>query len=213
MPIIESLPVGPLQTNCYLLGDEATRACAIIDPGDEPETIARAIARRDLRPALILLTHAHFDHIGAVGALRERYGARVGISEIEAPFLADARLSGAELFGFSFEPSRADFTIAEGDQLRVGELTLTALETPGHSPGGLSYLGGTFVFVGDVLFRDGIGRYDLPGASSLVLARSLERLLALNGDTTVYPGHGPATTITREARMNPHLAFLGIGGR
>lgn len=208
MLIIETVVVGPLETNCYLVGDRRTRECAIIDPGGDEALIASEIEKHDLRPRLILLTHGHFDHAGAVAALKRRYSVRVGTSQAEARCISDATLSGAIWFGIPFEPASADFFIAEGDQLKVGAIALKALETPGHSPGGLSFLGDGVVFVGDVLFRGGVGRYDLPGSDVQALRRSLQRLLALQDDMRIYPGHGPPTTIGRERRSNPYLAQM-----
>ncbi len=206
MPFLHTLAVGPLETNCYLYGDDKTGECAIIDPGGDGERIAAAIGRHSLQPTLILLTHAHFDHTGAVAALNKRYGARVGLGEPEAPALSNALQSGATWFGCPFEPAAPDFFIADGQRISIGAAELTALATPGHSAGGLSFLGDGLVFVGDVLFRDGIGRYDLPGADFETLRRSLRRLLSLPDDTRVLPGHGPATTIGRERKTNPYLA-------
>ena len=239
MSLLHTLAVGPLETNCYLYADEATRECAIIDPGDDEDRIVAALTKHDLRPTMILLTHAHFDHIGAVAALKRRYSPglstqdsalstqdsgllftqhsglrtcflRVGLSQAESPALEDARYSGATWFCVSVETAKADFFIGDGDVLRLGETTLTALSTPGHSAGGLSFVGDGVVFVGDVLFRDGIGRYDLPGADFEALKRSLARLLELADETKVYPGHGPETTIGRERRSNPYLVELGV---
>ncbi|MCX8038691.1 MAG: MBL fold metallo-hydrolase [Candidatus Sumerlaeia bacterium] len=206
MPFLHTLAVGPLETNCYLYGDDATGECAIIDPGGEAERIAATLARQSLRPTLILLTHAHFDHTGAVAALKKRFDVPVGLGEAEAPALSNALQSGATWFGFPFEPAVPDFFIADSQRLAVGTAELTALATPGHSPGGLSFLGDGLVFVGDVLFRDGIGRYDLPGSDYEALRRSLRRLLSLPDTTRVLPGHGPATTIGRERKTNPYLA-------
>ena len=211
--ILHALVVGPIETNCYLFGDEPLRECVIIDPGGDDDKIAAALSEHDLRPTMILLTHAHFDHTGAVAALRRRYGLRVGVSQAEARCLEDARYSGAAWFGFPFEETSPDFFISEGDELQIGGVRLKALSTPGHSAGGFSFLGDGLVFVGDVLFRDGIGRYDLPGSDLDALRASLERLLALDDDTRVYPGHGPATTIGRERRSNPCLADLGLTGQ
>jgi len=212
MSLLQTIVVGALETNCYLFADAATRECAIIDPGGDDVTIAERLAEHNLRPTMILLTHAHFDHAGAVAALKRRYEVRVGASQLEARCLEDARLSGAEWFGLPFETTAADFSLAEGDQLRVGAVELKVLATPGHSAGGLSFLGDGLVFSGDVLFRDGIGRYDLPDSDAQALRRSLERLLALDDATRVYPGHGPPTTIGRERRSNPHLALFGLNG-
>jgi len=209
---VRTIVVGPIETNCYLFGDEATRECAVIDPGGDDDKIAAALSDHALRPTMILLTHAHFDHTGAVAALKRRFGLRVGVSQAEARCLEDARYSGASWFGFPFETAAADFFISDGDEFRIGGATLKALSTPGHSAGGLSFLGDGLVFVGDVLFRDGVGRYDLPGSDLDALRASLERLLALDDATHVYPGHGPATTIGRERRSNPCLADLGLTG-
>jgi glyoxylase-like metal-dependent hydrolase (beta-lactamase superfamily II) len=210
---LEMLAVGPLATNCYLFGDQAAGECTIIDPGGDPARIIDALEASDLRPTTILLTHAHFDHTGGVAALRREYNLRVGVSEAEARGLEDAVSSGAEWFGFPFERAPADFFIADGDHLPVGGLNLEAMATPGHSAGGLSFLGDGLVFVGDVLFRDGVGRYDLPGANLAALRQSLERLLALDDATEVYPGHGPATTIGRERTSNSAIGSLAVGGR
>ncbi|MBM3334820.1 MBL fold metallo-hydrolase [Candidatus Sumerlaeota bacterium] len=208
MALLDTVVVGPLETNCYLFGDSATRQCAIIDPGGDLDLIADAIEQEDLRPEMILLTHAHFDHTGAVEGLKRRYGLRVGSSQAEARCLGDQRLSGAAWFGVPFEPSMADFFIADGDEIRVGSAKLRALATPGHSSGGLSFVGDGLVFVGDVLFREGVGRYDLPGSDFDELCQSLGRLLDLDDKTVVYPGHGPATTIGHERRHNPFLTDL-----
>lgn len=212
MAIIETLVVGPIETNCHLFGDPETRECAIIDPGGDEDMIASALTRLDVRPTMILLTHAHFDHVLAVAALKRRYDLRVGASAGETACLGSARLTGAEMFGIPFETTSTDFTINDGDDIAVGSLNLKALSTPGHSVGGMCFLGEGLVFVGDVLFRDSIGRYDLPGADLRALHASLGRLLGLDDSTRVYSGHGPSTTIGRERKSNPVLAEMGLGG-
>lgn len=212
MSLLQTIVVGALETNCYLFGDEATHECAIIDPGGDDQVIAERLAKDGLRPTMILLTHAHFDHAGAVAALKRRYDVRVGTSQLEARSLEDAQLSGADWFGSPFETTKADFFLTDGEELRVSGAWLKVLATPGHSPGSLSFLGDGLVFSGDVLFRDGVGRYDLPGSDAQALRQSLERLFALDDTTRVYPGHGPTTTIGRERQSNPHLALFGLDG-
>jgi glyoxylase-like metal-dependent hydrolase (beta-lactamase superfamily II) len=207
---IETLVVGPLETNCYLLASPDTHECAVIDPGGDEEAIENAIARRQWRPTMILLTHAHFDHAGAVAALKRRFDAPVGTSVAEAQCLGDPRRSGAEFFGFPYEPSEADFIVDDGDELWVGREAIEALSTPGHSAGGLSFRCGHDLFVGDALFCGGIGRYDLPGSNREALRRSLKRLLQFDDPTKIYPGHGPPTTIGRERLTNPELRAMGL---
>lgn len=210
MPILENLVVAPLDVNCYLFGDKETGECAIIDPGGEAERIAAAIKRLDLKPVQILLTHAHFDHAGAVAELKRRFEIPAGVGAAETGLLENRVLNGSAVFGFPFEPTSADFTIQEDDEFRFGTAMLRAISTPGHSPAGISFVSDDLVFSGDVLFAGGIGRDDLPGADTDALRRSLERLLALPDETRVFPGHGPSTTIGRERLSNHFLTQLGV---
>ena len=206
--ILCTLVVGPLQTNCYLVGCERTRQAMIIDPGADADKIMAAVVRLGLKVTQIVLTHSHFDHILAVDPVRSETGAVVAIHEHEAEHLTQP----PTLFRF-FAPNIpeglvADRLLHDHDLLSVGDLKARVIHTPGHSPGGVSlYVASEgVVFCGDSLFRDGVGRTDFPGSSHHLLVRSIrERLFALPDETTVYPGHGPQTTIGRERRHNPWI--------
>jgi len=210
--ILEGFPVGPIQANCYLFGDESTGELFVIDPGDEPERILAAVRRHGARVVAIVNTHGHFDHVMAVEAVRRATGAPFWIHEAEREVLAEGPVRAKALFGVEVPPSpEPNRWLKEGDELRVGGLGLTVRHTPGHSPGGVCLLGDGLVFVGDTLFAGSVGRTDLPGASMDVLLESIARvLLPLPDDTVCYPGHGPETTIGEERRSNPFLQGLTV---
>ncbi len=209
--ILHTLIVGPLQTSCYLIADRKGGTGAVIDPGGDARQIVQAATACDVR--YVINTHAHFDHVAANGevlrALTERQETPPElVAHPEAvPLLAAG--GGASLFGFRISPSpEPDRLLSDGDELELGEVQFTVMHTPGHSPGSISLYCATegIVFVGDVLFRRGIGRADLHGGSEATLLHSIrERLFALPDDTVVYPGHGPPTTIGEERRGNPYL--------
>jgi glyoxylase-like metal-dependent hydrolase (beta-lactamase superfamily II) len=204
--IIEALPVGPLQVNCYIVGCETTREALVIDPGDEGGRILAALDRAGLRARLVVNTHGHFDHIGANAFLVEKTGAELLIHEKDVPLLAQSERH-AELFGLSVVPSPAPTrTLAGGEELSVGELRIQIIHTPGHSPGGICLLVDGHLFAGDTLFAGSIGRTDLAGGNhEQLLAAIREQLLVLPEETTVHPGHGPDTSIGREKRNNPFV--------
>lgn len=206
--IFRHLVVGPLACNCYIVGDEATKQGMIIDPGAEGRTILRAVSELGLSIKLIVVTHAHFDHVGAVPAVKEATGAQLAIHEADAsmrlgPF---ARMM-ASISGGSFSrTSQPERLLRDGDVIEIGGLRFTVLHTPGHSLGGISLYGHGMVFTGDTLFNYGVGRSDFPGCSHSQLIDSIKRkLMSLPDDTIVYPGHGPPTTIGEEKRGNPFL--------
>jgi len=209
--ILKTLVVGALETNCYLLGCERTRQGAIIDPGDDSVDILLAVRELGLKVDWILLTHFHFDHVLAAHAVQRSTGARVAIHTEDAPLLHHPP-AVLRAFGPAASPSlRIDQPLADGDILTVGDVTIEALHTPGHTPGSISfYLSSEkAVFSGDALFCEGIGRTDLPGGSYQTLLESIaRRLLTLPDETAVYPGHGPATTIGHERRHNPWLRAM-----
>ncbi len=203
--ILKTLAVGTLATNCYILGCEETHRGMVIDPGDDAEAIAASLDALGLTVEWIALTHAHFDHILAAPALRGRTGAPVAVHAAEAAWLTDPpallRVYAPDAPAFT-----ADRTLADGDRLEVGTLTVEVLHTPGHSPGGISLHVASegALFCGDALFREGMGRTDLPGGEADTLPRSIrERLYGLPEETVVYPGHGPQTTIGHERSRNP----------
>ena len=205
--ILETLPVGPLQTNCYLIGCAETRFAAVIDPGGDAADILSAVERHKLTLKYILLTHAHFDHMGGVAELFEATRAPVALHPGDLPLLR-AR-GGAALFGIFIRPCpEPDVTLADGQMIEIGTLKLSVLYTPGHTPGHVSFHEPTAkaAFDGDVLFMQGIGRTDFPGSSYQQLMDSIHnKLFTLPDDTTIYPGHGPATTVGDEKWSNPFL--------
>ena len=205
--IVKMLPVGPLQANCYIVGCEKTRQAVVIDPGDEAQRILRAIQDLGLTATGILLTHAHFDHMAAADDLAQATELPVAVHPDDLPLLNAG--GGAALFGLPPVPTPSQVTALATDQeIAIGEITLRVLHTPGHSPGHVCFHqpAERIVFDGDVLFASGIGRTDLPGCSHEALMRSINKqLMTLPDDTTVYPGHGPATTIGHERATNPWL--------
>jgi hydroxyacylglutathione hydrolase len=204
--ILETLTVGPFQENCYVIGDGATGA--IVDPGDEAARIALAVEQTGLEIGQILVTHAHIDHVGAVGALADEYACPV-LMHAEAEPMLQQLPTQAMMMGLRFGKVPAvDRHIRDGETLEVGSLKLQSLYTPGHAPGHLAFYveGEGLVLSGDALFAGSVGRTDLFGGDMEVLMRSIsERLLTLPDETRVYPGHGPRTTIGDERAYNPFL--------
>jgi hydroxyacylglutathione hydrolase len=204
--ILKALAVGPIMANCYILGCENTRSAAVIDPGDEADRILMELAKEKLTLKYIINTHGHLDHVGGNYRLKQATGAELVIHAADAPMLADlGRTAGA--FGLSVENSPApDQTVEEGHAISFGEITLKVLHTPGHSPGGISLYTDSIVFVGDTLFAGSIGRTDLPGGDFQTLITAIKtKLFPLGDEVTVYTGHGPATSIGQEKRVNPFL--------
>ncbi len=202
------LPLGPVQTNCYLVGDDASHDAVVIDPGWDAPLVLNALAERQWQCRHVLLTHAHFDHIGAVADVVEATGAPLAIHPGDLPLL---RAKGGGLaFGMDMRASpKPDVLLEPGQTLQAGTLRFEVLFVPGHTPGHVAFYhpGGPAVFSGDVLFQQGIGRTDLPGGDYDQLMRSLrDVLLQLPDDTVVCSGHGPTTTIGAEKRENPFLA-------
>ncbi len=208
--IIEQLPVGPLVANCYLVADEHSRRAAVIDPGDEAERILAVIKKHRMQVDLIVLTHGHFDHLGAAGAIRTATGAPVAVHEAELETVRTARLRAKLFAGLDIDdPPSPDQLLHDNDIVRIGDQPFSVVFTPGHSPGHITLVGDGVAFDGDVVFAGGIGRTDLPGGDYQVLMASIAaRILTLTDDTVLYPGHGPATTVGRERRTNPFLVSL-----
>ncbi len=210
--ILETLVVGPLAVNCYLLGDESTREAIVIDPGGDARKIIDAIKVAQLRVVAIVNTHAHFDHVGALTEVRDFTGAPFMLHADEAPILDAAQMSAA-MFGMSVpQPKPADRLLRAGDVVSAGSIVLTVLFTPGHTPGGICLLEGKHVFVGDTLFQGSIGRTDFPGGDYGTLMASIrDQLLPLPDETVVYAGHGATTTIGEEKQFNPFVRPLITG--
>ena len=199
---VRTFTVGPVQENCHF----AIRAgqAVVIDPGDEAPRLLEAIDALGVEVAAILLTHTHFDHVGAVARAT---GAEVWCPELEVPVLADI-MTYVPWPGFGpFESYDADHTVAGGETLSLGGMEFAVLFTPGHSPGHVTYAVPGAIFSGDVLFQGSVGRTDLPGGDHATLMRTLATLVdALPDETVVYPGHMGNTTIGRERATNPFLA-------
>ncbi len=205
--IIATLPVGMIQTNCYIVGCEETSSGVIIDPGGHPERILATVEHHNLAIKYVLNTHAHFDHTDANGAVVQATGAPLALHPLDQTLLKAS--GGAAMFGLHADPSPPpDLDLYDGDELEVGMLRLRVLHTPGHTPGHVCFYeaGQGALFDGDVLFYRGIGRTDLLGGDWQQLMDSIQRVLfALPDQTIVYSGHGPATTIGEEKQLNPWL--------
>ncbi len=204
--------LGAAFTNTYILVDEDTNCGIIIDPADETELLLNYIEKESINLKYIILTHGHFDHVGAAAPLKRKTGAKIVINKKEIETLKSVPLQ-ARLFGLSPpEVPAPDIFVEEGDTINCGEIQLKVIETPGHSPGGISLYNEKekILFSGDALFRRSIGRTDLPGGNFEILIRSIkEKLLTLPGDVKVYSGHEEPTTIEEERKFNP---FLQEGG-
>jgi glyoxylase-like metal-dependent hydrolase (beta-lactamase superfamily II) len=200
--LVKRLVVGPLEENCYIVGDESTKQAIVIDPGDEPDRIIELLRDNGFKVSAIICTHTHFDHIGVVGDIKKATGAKVLIHKGDVELYENAK-DQAAFWGYDLDDiPQPDGFLSEGDNVRVGQLIFKVLHTPGHSPGGICLYGEGAVFTGDTLFHGSVGRTDLYGGDMSKLKESFKRLLSLPEDTTVLSGHGPETTIGREKREN-----------
>jgi hydroxyacylglutathione hydrolase len=203
---VETAAVGPIQANCYIVYQQNHPECVLIDPGGDTEQLTDLLNKLGVRPTYILLTHGHFDHIGAVAQLAERYGAKVAIHEAEAHALTNGRSSLADLAGVQQKKGKAaDRLLQDGDVVDTAGMRIEVLHTPGHSKGSVCYLIGDSMFSGDTLFKATIGRTDLPGSDQGEMAKSLSKIRALKKDYRVFPGHMEPSTLSEEIRSNPYL--------
>ena len=192
---IECLPLGDYQTNCYIIWEENASTCAVIDPGYQPETVLKFAADHGKTVEAVLLTHGHFDHVGAVKDLAAATDCRV--------YLCDKDLSMPPQM--TAGPLYYTDTYGDGDLITTAGLVLQVIATPGHTPGSVCLLCEDALFSGDTLFAGSCGRTDFPGGSTPEILRSLQRLAALPGDFRVLPGHAEETTLSRERLYNPFL--------
>jgi glyoxylase-like metal-dependent hydrolase (beta-lactamase superfamily II) len=207
--IIRTLPVGPLQANCHILGCEESKKAVVIDPGGDTDKILLALVKDQLTLTAIINTHGHFDHVAGNPFLKKATGADLMIHPLDVPLLKEAAHTAAQ-WGLKAEDSPPpDRLLNDGDTIAFGSITLTVMHTPGHSPGGICLWAEKVVFVGDTLFAGSIGRTDFPGGDHHTLITSIRtKLFALPDDVAVYTGHMTNTTIGREKKFNP---FCGEG--
>jgi len=206
--IHEILPVGPLQCNCSIIGDEGSREAMVIDPGDDIEDIARILQKHNLKVKQIVITHAHIDHVGGAMKLRALTGAPILLNQNDYDLLRMLDVQAAWIGMDSPGEVKIDAGLAHDESVKAGNLTANILHTPGHTEGSvcLYFPVEKLLIAGDTLFAGSIGRTDLPGGSFEKIIRSLhQKVLALPDDTVVIPGHGPRTTIGDEREGNPFL--------
>jgi len=202
----EILIVGPLETNCYLVFCQDSLECAVVDPGAEADRIFQLITRKSLKPALILNTHGHVDHIGANKDIKEKFNIPLYIHSADSPMLENVQQSEAAIFLGAMDSPPPDHLLNDGDKIKIGKSFLRVIYTPGHSPGSVSFLGDGFLLSGDTLFFGGVGRTDLPGGSWKEMESSIKnKILTMPDEMKVLPGHGPFTTVGQEKRANPFI--------
>lgn len=196
---IKKLVLGVYQENAYILIDENSREALIVDPGDEGDSLVKYLRGLNLELKAILLTHGHVDHVGAVDAVRDAFSVPVYISELDMKYIEQRKMAFGKM-------RRADYFLKEGDEFYIAGKRIDIIETPGHSKGSLSFFIEGMLFSGDVLFQNSVGRTDLPGGNMEELLFSIkEKLMKLPGETRVFPGHGPETTLAIEKSFNGYL--------
>jgi len=214
--ILEGFPTGFLQGNCFIAGCEVTKEAMIVDPGDDAAKILAAVEEKELTAKLIVLTHEHIDHIGAVEEVRQATNAPVAMHPSAYEYTAYQSQAAMMWLGRSMpRMNEPEMWLEEGQEISVGTLKFQVLFCPGHSPGHICLYGEGVLFSGDVLFQLSIGRFDLPGGDGHQLFRSIrDKLFILPDDTLVLPGHGPTTTIGQEKEQNPFIKdprmYMGI---
>jgi glyoxylase-like metal-dependent hydrolase (beta-lactamase superfamily II) len=200
------LTVGLLEVNCYILADEETKEAVVIDPGGDEDEILDVLNRNQFKLKYIIDTHGHFDHVDANQPLKDATGAKLAIHEADASMLSAPSAEAMFFTGNRLRLSAADIQLKEGDVLSFGKYNLKVLHTPGHTPGGISLVleGHTYVYVGDLLFAGSIGRTDFPGGSYDALIDAVKtKIFPLGDNYSVFPGHGPVTTVAQERKYNP----------
>jgi len=203
--IIETIEDRFMGENTYLLGDESSGKCAIIDPGATLNDILSRVRNRNFTVEYIILTHGHADHIGTVKKLKEETNAKIVAHENERELLIDRKKNLSVRFPCGPQEFEADVYVKDKDKLSIGDLKVTFIHTPGHTPGGMCIKVGSHMFTGDTLFAGSIGRTDFYGGDFKQMNKSLNKLANQDENITIYPGHGPTSTIGKEKRMNPYM--------
>ncbi|KJS11238.1 MAG: beta-lactamase [Peptococcaceae bacterium BRH_c8a] len=205
--IFEGFGVGPIEANCYIIGDEQTKEAVVVDPGAEGNRILSRLEKKGLQCKYIILTHGHMDHVGALNEVGEATGAQVMIHKADAGMLTSPSQNLSAFMGAKLKFKEADKLLEDGDKIQLGSITIEVLHTPGHTLGGICLkLDDKNIITGDTLFAGSVGRSDFPGGSHEQLINSIKtKLMTYPDDTTVYPGHGPSSTIGSEKKHNPFL--------
>jgi len=199
---IETLVVGALQSNCYIIWDEKNLDAMVVDPGDEPERITGVIDTKKLKVRFIVCTHGHFDHLGGVAALKGRTGAQIVLHRDDIEIYRNSRKHAAS-WGYEItQPPEPDMFVREGDELPLGGQKFIVLSTPGHSPGGICLYDAGVLVTGDTVFAGSVGRTDLYGGDMEDLKKSFARIISLPPETRILPGHGSPSTVGEERSMN-----------
>ncbi|MCH5323820.1 MAG: MBL fold metallo-hydrolase [Eubacterium sp.] len=205
---IITMNLGELDTSCYIVVSDSGNA-AVIDPADNAEHILDVLGKNSLTLKLILLTHGHFDHTGAAAELKEQTGAKVYIHKADECMLDDRQKNVSYLLpGFDYKSFAADVTVDEGDTVTLDEITFTVIHTPGHTAGSIMFTADNAIFSGDTIFEGSVGRTDFYSGSPAQQRQSLQRIMNMDGDFDIYPGHGGKTTLSAEKRHNPYLLYL-----
>lgn len=200
---IKALTLGHIGTNCYLVSTE--KAALVIDPGFKSQAVEDFLLLNSDKERLILLTHAHFDHIGAAPLLREATNTKIAIGENENFALSDCSFNLSDRFHAHILPFSADILLADNEEITVGDIKIKVLFTPGHTVGGVCYFIEDILFSGDTLFSRSVGRTDFPGGDFVALRKSIDKIFTLDGDITVLSGHGEGTTVALERQYNPFI--------
>ena len=203
--MLKIFTVGPMEANCYILYNPDKKEGLIIDPGAEGARLIKFIEQEKICINYIINTHGHPDHIGANCQIKEYTNAPILIHEYDAPMLTRSGSVLSLIFPLESSSPAADTFVKDGDLIECAEMKLKVLHTPGHTPGGISLLLDDAIFTGDTLFSGSVGRFDLPGGSEEVLLNSIKKILSLDENLIIYPGHGPSTTVSEELRSNPFI--------
>ena len=203
--MLKAFTVGPMEANCYILYNPDKREGLIIDPGAEGSRLIKFIKQEKISINYIINTHGHPDHIGANRKIKEYTNAPILIHQYDAPMLTKSESVLPLIFPLESSSPPADTFIKDGDLIECAGMKLKVLHTPGHTPGGISLLIDDSIFTGDTLFSGSIGRSDLPGGSQEVLLNSIKKILSLDENLIIYPGHGPSTTVSEELHSNPFI--------